>query len=42
MRWIAGRCGYIEMRLNTPRGMRNFDVPYKDVTGVELMARQVK
>ena len=42
MRRIAGRCGNIEMRLDTPRRMRNFDVPHQDVARLELMARQVK
>jgi len=42
MRRIAGRCGNIELRLYTPRRVRNFDVPYQDVTCPELMARQVK
>jgi hypothetical protein len=42
MRWIAGRCGNIEMRLDTPLRMRNFDVPYENVTCMELMACQVK
>jgi len=42
MRRVAGRCGNIEMRLYAPRCMRNFDVPHKDVTRLELMACQIK
>jgi hypothetical protein len=42
MRRIAGRCGNVEMRLDTSRRMRHFDVPHKDVTRLELMACQIK
>jgi hypothetical protein len=42
VRRIAGGCGHIKMRLYAPRRVRNFDVPYEDVTGVELMACQIK
>jgi len=42
IRRIASRGGNIEVRHNSPRRMRNFDVSYEDVTGVELMACQIK
>jgi len=42
MRRIAGRCGNIEMRLYPTGRMRNFNVPHKDVTRLEVMARQIK
>jgi hypothetical protein len=42
IRRITGRCGNVEMRHNTARRMRDFDVPYEDVTGVELLACKVE
>jgi hypothetical protein len=42
IRRIAGRGGNVEMRLDTPHRMRNFDVPHKDLARVELMACQIK
>jgi hypothetical protein len=42
IRRIASRGGNIEMRLYAARRVRNFDVPYEDVTSVQLMACQLK